>query len=190
MSKAEKVSRRKILIISHGTWSNGGSVKNSGPTLSNLASVVFLTVAAGIFLQLLPAADASPGNLASAIKAQNARYMAAYRARDVAAVTALHTEDGTVIAPNRERAKGLDAIHAFLADEMGLGPGEIELTSVEVTSLNQDTAYEIGQYKLTIDVVGGTPIEDLGDYVVIWKRGDDDVWRMHVDIWNTKLPLE
>ena len=40
----------------------------------------------------------------------------------------------------------------------------------------------------TINVVVGTPIEDLGDYVVIWKRGNDDVWRMHVDIWNTKLP--
>ena len=158
-------------------------------TLSNSLSMQLTAVAAAICLSL-PAAVASQEDLASVIRAQNARYMTAYRARDVAGVTALHTEDGTVIAPNRERAKGLDAIHAFLADEMNLGPGEIELTTVEVTRLDDDMAYEIGQYKLTINVVGGTAIEDQGDYVVIWKRGNDDAWRMHVDIWNTKLPLE
>jgi ketosteroid isomerase-like protein len=35
----------------------------------------------------------------------------------------------------------------------------------------------------------GSVMEDEGDTVVIWKLGEDGAWLLHVDIWNTSLPL-
>jgi len=51
------------------------------------------------------------------------------------------------------------------------------------------TAYEIAQYKIRIDLPDGGVIEDEGNSVVILQLGQDGVWRLHVDIWNTSLPL-
>jgi ketosteroid isomerase-like protein len=51
--------------------------------------------------------------------------------------------------------------------------------------------FEIGQYALTIQSAEQeTPIEDKGKYVVVWKKGDDGIWMLHVDIWNTSLPAQ
>lgn len=135
------------------------------------------------------AESVSDGDVISAIQAQNARYMAAYRAGDAAAIAALHTEDAIVMSPNRPRVQGLEDIESIIAKDLLLGPSKIGLNTVEVTT-NGDTAYEIGQYTMSIKVAGGKPIEDFGDYLVIWKRGVDGIWRLHVDIWNTNLPLE
>ena len=143
-------------------------------------------VAVFVFVPQLSLAE--DDSVLTAIKAQNARYMAAYRAGELAEVVALHTKNGTVIAPNNARAIGRDAIGKFLSTEKQLGPGDIELKTVEVVRLNKTAAYETGEYKLTIQPADGPTIKDEGDYVVIWKL-EDNVWRMHVDIWNTRLPL-
>ena len=93
------------------------------------------------------------------------------------------------MSPNRPRVQGLADIESIIAKDLLLGPSKIGLKTVEV-SANGDTAYEIGQYTMSIEVAGGEPIKDFGDYLVIWKRGVDGIWRLHVDIWNTNLPLE
>ena len=148
-----------------------------------------LTAIASIAPQLTMAESESDGDVISAIKAQNARYMAAYSAGDAAAIAALHTKDAIIMPPNRPRVQGLADIESIIAEDLLLGPSKIELKTVEVTT-NGDTAYEIGQYTMSIEVEGGEPIKDFGDYLVIWKRGVDGIWRLHVDIWNTNLPLE
>ena len=87
-------------------------------------------------------------------------------------------------------SQGID-IHAFyLFNGQAFFFIQIDLQVLEVTSLTKVTAFEIGHYKLRIDLDDGDPVVDEGDYVVIWKLCEDGVWRKHVDIWNTSLPLE
>ena len=148
-----------------------------------------LTAIIGSTPSIVIAASESNGDVHSAIQAQNSLYMAAYRAGDAAAIAKLHTEDAIIMAPNRPRIQGLENIKSMIAKDLLLGPSEIGLNTVEVTT-HGDTAYEIGQYTMSIKVTDGEPIKDHGDYLVIWKRGSDGVWRLHIDIWNTNTPLE
>ena len=145
------------------------------------------------FFITLPSTSCNDGNendLFKTIQAQNDLYERYYNSDDVDALTKLHTEDATVIAPNFGPARGHEEIRVGLAEELAMGDGRIDFETLEVTSLTKDTAYEIGHYKLRIDLEEGEPFVDEGDYVIIWKLCEDDVWRIHVDIWNTSLPLE
>jgi ketosteroid isomerase-like protein len=29
-----------------------------------------------------------------------------------------------------------------------------------------------------------------GKYVVVWQKGGDGVWKLHVDIWNSSRPAQ
>ena len=142
-----------------------------------------------IYLALIvlsfPHAILASDDLVKDIQAQNQFYMDAYRSNDADAIVALHTQNATVIAPKFPLAKGHDEIHAALVEEFALGDGILELQTLEVTRMNGNTAYEIGQYKLRIDLFDGGVLEEVGNTLLVWKLGEDNTWRIHVDMWNT-----
>ncbi len=145
-----------------------------------------------IFMIALPTllmAETSHDDLTKAIEAQNAIYMSAYRVNDVDAIIQLYTPDTTLIAPNAGPSRGIDNVRAGLAEELALGDGRLDLHTLEMTRMSDDMAYEFGEYTLDIDLPDGESMHDEGNMVVIWKRGDDSVWRLHVDIWNSSLPM-
>lgn len=153
-------------------------------TLKTLISI------ACVMLPCLAFAGDSGNELFDTIKAKKQLWAKLYNAEDAAGITAMYTSDATVIAPNYGPAKGHPEIQAGLEEEMALGHGVIGLETLEVSRLADDAAYEIGYYALTIEVETGDPIVDEGHYVIVWKLGEDKVWRIHVDTWNTSLPLE
>jgi len=132
----------------------------------------------------LPSAAFAGGKLLEAIQSQNQQYMESYRANNAAAIVALHTPDATVIAPKFPPARGHDEIGAALVEELALGEGTLELHALEVHRMADDTAYEIGQYKLRIEQIDGSLIEEEGNTLLIWKLDEDSTWRIHVDMWN------
>ena len=105
----------------------------------------------------------------------------AVAAGDVAGfVERVYTEDATILPPGARRMSGHADIEAFwtsAAEQLGLSG--ISLHSEHVTPMGSDMAYEIGTG--TLQTSQG-PMQ--AKYVVIWKRGDDGLWRWHVDIWN------
>jgi ketosteroid isomerase-like protein len=52
-----------------------------------------------------------------------------------------------------------------------------------------DTAYEIGKYTLKIQPAGQEAMTDSGKYLVVWKRQAEGTWKLHVDIWNSSMPM-
>ena len=126
------------------------------------------------------------GDIRSAIEAVNEKFMAALTRGDAAGVAALYTADARLLPPNLEMMKGTEAIQAFWQGGIDMGIKEARLETVEVEA-QENVAYEIGKYILTIQPAGGEAITDMGKYLVIWKHQDGS-WKLHVDIWNTSVP--
>jgi len=124
-----------------------------------------------------------------AIEESNLKFGEAARQGDAAALAALYTEDATLLPPNSEMIKGREGIEAVWSAVIQMGAKDAVLTTVDVYG-SGDLAYEVGNYVLTIQPEGQEPIEDKGKYVVVWKQIADGSWKMHVDIWNSSLPVQ
>ena len=127
-------------------------------------------------------------NLTEAIQAQNQVYMGAYRSNDVDAIVALHTKNATVMAPKYPPSRGHDEIRGALVEELASGDGVLKLKTIEATRIDEEMAYEIGQYELRIEFTDGGVLEEEGSTLLLWKLEEDNTWRIHADMWNTNHP--
>lgn len=122
-----------------------------------------------------PAAEAEP-----AFESAYAEFSAAYRAGDPAAVTALYAADAFYLAPGREIDRGNVERHFEWLSSFDPGAGpmiEFEIVDREISG---GLGYDIGYY--TIRQPGAdTGSGSRGKFIVIWKRGEDGVWRIHAD---------
>ncbi len=119
-------------------------------------------------------------DVATAIKAGNAKLMQALADEDAAAATNCYTADAQLLPPGAPMVEGHDAIKQYWTAGIGAGAGGLKLVSGEVRDWD-DEAYEVGTY--TISLEDGTVV-DTGKYIVLWKRVDG-VWKLHRDIWNS-----
>ena len=113
-------------------------------------------------------------------------YVAAMNAGDWVRVADSFAEDAVRIPPHEEPHRGRAAIEAWLA-------GIEELVSYELTRDSLDgsdgLAYVRGRYAITLRPAGAPgPISDEGDFLEIWRREPDGVWRVIEAMWNTRLP--
>jgi len=123
------------------------------------------------------------------IEEANVKFGEAVRLNDAAALAGLYTEDAKLLPPNSEMIQGREGVEAYWAGGFQMGIKEIVLTTVEVMGMD-DMVCEIGKAAITIQPEGQETIEDSGKYLVIWKKTADGTWKLHVDIWNTNLPLQ
>lgn len=123
------------------------------------------------------------------IEAANVKFGEAARAGDSAALAMLYTEDATILPPNSEMVQGREGIEAFWGGGFQMGITDIVLTTVDVMGIG-DMVCEIGKAVVTIQPEGADAMEDMVKYLVVWKKGEDGVWRLHVDIWNSSLPAK
>ncbi len=123
------------------------------------------------------------------IEEANVKFGEAASSGDATALASLYTEDARLLPPNSEMIQGREGVEAFWAGGFQMGIKEIVLTTVEVMGMG-DMVCEIGKAVVTIQPEGQEAIEDIGKYVVIWKKTADGTWKLHVDIWNTNLPLQ
>ncbi len=118
----------------------------------------------------------------------NDQFVEAYNRGDIAAVAALYTEDAVLMPPNSPILRGRRAIQEFWEGARQMGLRDPTLRTVQLEEKG-DTAYEVGEYTLQIEMPGGEPLNDQGKYVVIWKQAADGSRKLAVDIWNTDEPL-
>ncbi len=124
----------------------------------------------------------------NAIEEGSAKWTEAYNRGDAAGVAALYTEDAKAMPPNGEMVNGRRGIQDLWNGLMQMGVKDVKLNTVDVGG-SGNTAYEIGNYSLTIQPEGQAAMTDSGKYVVVWKRQADGTWKLHVDIWNSNMPL-
>ena len=124
-----------------------------------------------------------------AIEAANTKFGEAVRAGDAATLASYYTEDARLLPPNSEMIEGRASVEAYWAGGFQMGIKDVVLTTVDVMGMG-DLVCEIGTAKISVQPEGMDALEDMAKYLVIWKKGDDGMWRLHVDIWNSSLPAE
>jgi len=118
----------------------------------------------------------------------NEQFVEAYNRGDIAAVAALYTDDAVLMPPNSPMMRGRQAIQQFWEEARQMGLRDPTLRTIQLEERG-DTAYEVGEYTLQIEMPGGELENDKGKYVVVWKQTADGSRKLAVDIWNTDSPL-
>ncbi|MCB1607425.1 MAG: nuclear transport factor 2 family protein [Xanthomonadales bacterium] len=121
------------------------------------------------------------------IRAQAARFSAAYVADDTETLVQLYTADGVAGPGGRDFVRGREALRELWAPKQ---PGRVlrhQLRPIQIV-VDGDHAYDWGYYE---GETGPTeaPKPFRGKYLVVWQRDPDGQWRMAQDLWNS-LPTE
>lgn len=119
----------------------------------------------------------------AAIEAGRRQLTDAFGQRDAAGCASLYTEQGAMLPPNADIARGRRAIQAIWQGIFDAGLTASRDETLEVESAG-DLAYEMGRYTL---YAGDNNVVDEGKYILIWKR-EAGQWRIHRDIVNTSRP--
>ena len=120
-----------------------------------------------------------------AIRDLDKKWVQAVAAKDTMAVGDIYAEDGEFLPQGEPRVTGRAAIRSawarlFQAPNVSL---TFEPSKVVVSSAG-DVAYETGGYRLAMDGPKGKRIEDVGKFVVTWKKVNE-AWKAALDIFNS-----
>jgi uncharacterized protein (TIGR02246 family) len=112
------------------------------------------------------------------------RWRDAYNAGDTSAVAALCAEDGMLMPPNAETAKGHEAIEACVKTLMTELPGKISTVTVHTAS-SGDLGFAQGTYSF-VDDDGNTT--DNGKWLMVLEKVKGK-WDIQHDIFNSDNPI-
>jgi uncharacterized protein (TIGR02246 family) len=123
-----------------------------------------------------------------AIRDLDKKWVEAVAVKDTVAVTNMYAEDAEFLVPEAPRVSGRAAIRSAWA-QLLQAPNlafHFEPTRVFVSSAG-DIAYETGSYHLAYDLPKGKRLEDVGKYVVAWRKLGNE-WKVQYDIFNSDKP--
>jgi ketosteroid isomerase-like protein len=149
---------------------------------------IAVVLVAGAFLV---ATSARGDEVRAAIDAANAKMVADFAAGDANALARAYTEDALMLPPDATRIVGQSAIEALWKSWIDAGIKNLTLKATDVDS-SGDLAYEVGEFTLeasfgrnpSTNGSNTTADRTSGNYLVVWKRGADGVWRLKVHTWN------
>jgi len=128
---------------------------------------------------------AKAADVTDAIRQLDAAFMKAANAKNAAAVVkAFYAPDAVLMPPNHPLCEGRADIQAFLQGLIDGGFGSIKLDTVTVERAG-DLAYGRGSYTLQMAPPGGPPFQDVGKYIVVYRRQPSGGWRATTDIFNS-----
>jgi uncharacterized protein (TIGR02246 family) len=126
---------------------------------------------------------AAADDVRQAIEQVNSQVMAAFKAGDAAAIASLYSDTAKMLPPDATEIAGREAIQELWQSWLDDGLKDLTLEAIEVEA-SGDLAYEIGSFSMQAPAENNTMMTATGNYVVVWKRGADGNWRLHVDTWN------
>ena len=150
--------------------------------MTSQASIA-VRLSASVLLSLGMAVTASAGDLKAGLLAADAAWAAAFAKGDAAAVAAIYTTDGQILADGSEPVKGTADIQKFIQGVMAEGVTSVTLTTLEVFA-HGDAATEVGRYVMK-DKAGKEL--DHGKYIEYWRL-EKGAWKLHRDMFNSSVP--
>ncbi len=121
-------------------------------------------------------------SMKEAVAQANAQFVERMNGGDIPGACEVYTENARILPPGADMVVGKSAIAEFWAGAIeAFGVKTVSLETVVVEQLSEDTAREIGRYKLD----GADGPLDHGKFVVLWQQGSDGNWHWDWDIWNS-----
>jgi ketosteroid isomerase-like protein len=131
-----------------------------------------------------PPGSAMPDDLRAAVDA----FYAAVEAGDGEARIGMFTDDAIMMPNHWTIWRGRDAIAEVIR---GGGDSVFLIRDRELldVSASGDLAYTVNSYYYTYHAAGAEPKWHKTKNVHIWKRDGAGGWKLHVDIWNSDVPM-
>ncbi len=117
------------------------------------------------------------------IEARGGQLAQAMNSGDSERVSQFYTEDALLMPPGSPQLQGRAAIRELWQGMIDAGVKDLKFTCHEAIELG-DTAIEVSSMSGTAPGEGGSQETFVGKYIVVWKKGSDDDWYVHRDIWN------
>lgn len=131
---------------------------------------------------------ADPDTEAAAIRALNARWLQAVKARDMTTIMGMYAPDAYVLAPNMATARGASQIRPIWDEMLGMKNLDFSFNATDLRVSNAgDMAYEVGTYRMAFDGPDGRVTDD-GKYTTVWRKVNGE-WKVASDILNTSQPM-
>lgn len=136
--------------------------------------------APGAGVRSAPAVDLAKA--AAEIRATDARWLAAARARDAARSASFWSDDAVLLFPDMPPVIGKNALLDYVAGSFKDPDFSITFgTDTIVVASSGDMAYEIGRDTITYND-GRRRVTTMNNGVVVWRKQPDGQWKAAVDI--------
>ena len=131
----------------------------------------------------------NPAAEEAAIRAADADWLAAAKARDLERILPFWADDATILPAGEPAISGKAAIRQYVAGAFG-SPGfsiSWNTEKIEVSS-SGDLAYSTGTNHITFNNPDGKMIATDNRAVVVWKKQPDGSWKCTVDMMSPAPP--
>jgi len=136
-------------------------------------------------LQPTPAVDTHADE--NAIRQADLEWSKAAASKDIEKVVSYYAEDGAVYPPNSPISAGLPAIKIVWTGMVNLPGFMVNWVPSRVdVAKSGELGWSTGTYQMSMNVPG-SPANDHGKYVAVWKKQPDGNWRVQADIFNSDL---
>ena len=107
----------------------------------------------------------------------------AYVDGDLEAQMEFYTKDAVIVPGSRNMIEGIDEVTRYWTTPSTVDVLEHKTTSTRL-EISGNMASDYGYYEGTT-LRSGDTINFRGQYVIVWKKGEDGKWRMAVDMWSS-----
>jgi uncharacterized protein (TIGR02246 family) len=125
----------------------------------------------------------SPADARLEVQRASDQFWAARMRGDATAFASQFTEDGSYMVPGLGDAAGRTEILALAQKRFASATSEIKVERREI-EVSGDTAHELAWYSEVVRPKDDGPMRMFGRYLLVWKRGTDNVWRVHRYLYN------
>ena len=111
--------------------------------------------------------------------------------KDAERFVSFYAEDGALLLEAAHDLIGMAALREGVSGLMQDPNFALSFVADEVeVARSSDFAFETGTYSLTMSDPEGNPAVQTGDYVVIWEKQADGVWKVVIDVPISDPPEE
>lgn len=160
------------------------------------AAALALSLAACEKYDTKAGANADPGAIKNAIKADEKKWNQQVKAKDTEGLAGHYTDDAYFVGPGAPPSDGSTAIRQFYANALTDPAIAVDISSDKIdVAASGDMAYSRGHYteKYT-DKKTGKVMTDKGSYLTVYKKQSDGTWKIVQDFAvadpNSAKPVE
>jgi uncharacterized protein (TIGR02246 family) len=133
-----------------------------------------------------PAAPAAPPDTRAAdeaaIRAADAGFVKDAEAKELEKIMSLYADDAVLLASGAPAAAGKDNIRKFIQGMLAAPGLKLTVNTASVTvARSGDLAMDQGTVAATTTDKKGKPVTSTSQYVLVWKKGADGVWKIAAD---------